>query len=32
VRITEVHPAGKRRQQLAEWLRGRGVLEGERLN
>jgi len=32
VRITEVHPAGKRRQQLAEWLRGRGVLEGERLS
>ncbi|NBS60425.1 MAG: methionyl-tRNA formyltransferase, partial [Betaproteobacteria bacterium] len=32
VRITEVHPAGKRRQQLAEWLRGRGVLEGECLS
>lgn len=32
VRITEVHPAGKRRQQMAEWLRGRGVLEGECLS
>ncbi len=32
VRITEVHPAGKRRQRIAEWLRGRGVLEGERLH
>ncbi len=29
VRIAEVHPAGKRRQQVAEWLRGRGVTEGE---
>ena len=29
VRVTEVHPAGKRRQQIAEWLRGRGVAEGE---
>ncbi|MCX5764161.1 MAG: methionyl-tRNA formyltransferase [Gemmatimonadetes bacterium] len=32
VRITEVHPAGKRRQQMAEWLRGRGVLESECLS
>jgi methionyl-tRNA formyltransferase len=29
IRIAEVHPAGKRRQQIAEWLRGRGVADGD---
>jgi methionyl-tRNA formyltransferase len=31
VRITSVHPAGKRRVTPLEWARGRGVQPGERL-
>jgi methionyl-tRNA formyltransferase len=30
VRISEVHPAGKKRLAAAEWVRGRGVNVGER--
>ena len=30
VRLQEVHPAGKRRQKAAEWVRGRGAAVGER--
>lgn len=29
VRVREVQPAGKRRMAAAEWIRGRGVLEGQ---
>ena len=31
VRISDVQPAGKRRQTAAEWARGRGVAEGDEL-
>ena len=31
VRIVEVQPAGKRRLSVAEWVRGRGIAEGDRL-
>jgi methionyl-tRNA formyltransferase len=31
VRLHEVQPAGKRRMQAAEWIRGRGVRVGDRL-
>jgi methionyl-tRNA formyltransferase len=31
VRIAQVQPAGKRRMQPAEWKRGRGITEGDRL-
>lgn len=30
VRITDVHPSGKRRQSAAEWARGRGVVVSDR--
>lgn len=30
VAVREVHPAGKRRQPVAEWARGRGIEPGER--
>jgi len=30
LRVGEVQPAGKRRMEAAEWIRGRGVTEGER--
>ncbi len=31
VRIAEVQPAGKRRMRAAEWVRGRGIAAGDRL-
>lgn len=31
VRVREVQPAGKRRMEAGEWIRGRGVLIGDRL-
>ena len=31
VRVREVQPAGRRRMEAAEWIRGRGVAVGERL-
>jgi methionyl-tRNA formyltransferase len=31
VRIAQVQPAGKRRMDPAEWMRGRGIAEGDRL-
>lgn len=31
VRIVDVHPAGRKRQQAAEWLRGRGAVPGDML-
>ncbi|MCU0620570.1 MAG: hypothetical protein MUC69_03600, partial [Gemmatimonadales bacterium] len=30
VRIDEVQPAGRKRQPVADWTRGRGVTEGQR--
>jgi methionyl-tRNA formyltransferase len=31
IRVTEVQPAGKRRMSAADWERGRGIQEGDRL-
>lgn len=31
VRIVDVHPAGRKRQRAAEWLRGRGAVPGDML-
>jgi methionyl-tRNA formyltransferase len=31
VRVAEVQPAGKRRMEAVEWMRGRGIAEGDRL-
>jgi methionyl-tRNA formyltransferase len=31
VRITEVHPSGKRRQRVQDWLAGRGIAIGDTL-
>lgn len=31
VRVTDVHPAGRKRQRAAEWIRGRAATIGDRL-
>jgi methionyl-tRNA formyltransferase len=31
IRVREVQPAGKRRMEAAEWIRGRGIVAGQRL-
>ncbi|CAN5748302.1 methionyl-tRNA formyltransferase [soil metagenome] len=32
VRVREVQPAGKRRMEAGEWIRGRGIREGDRFS